>query len=243
MRRYWTACLLALICLLATGCELRVATDVVVAADHSGEVVVTVALDDETARDLVEAGLVPDNGLAEAAANAPDWAVEPLADVTAGVRLRRAFDHPAEVGPLLAALGADLGIEDGALWDGLRLVEAADGGLRLEGRAGVLAPTVAGAEGAGVAFDGEDLARVLAQRGRSAVRHDLQLTAAGGYGQHDADREADGSLVWELPTGELRSVSAVVEPTPGIVPIVYAVAGLLAAALAFAFTWLWRRRA
>ncbi len=242
LRRYSTALLFALLTLFGAACELRIATNVVVAADHTGELVVSVALDEDTAADLVAAGLVPTAGLDEAAAAAEGWSVESIEDLTAGVRLRHGFERPEEVGALLAALSRDLGVEDGALWDGLTLEEDGLGGLVLRGRAGVVAPTVAGAEGASVAFDGEDLARLLARDGRSAVRHDLQVQSAGGAGANDADRVTDGALVWELPTGELRSVRAelpAADRIPWMVLALVAVAGLVTA---FGVTWTVRRR-
>lgn len=242
MRRRRLPLVLALLALLGQACELRVATDIIVASDHTGEVVVSVALDDETAQDLVEVGLVPTAGLEEAAAAAPGWRVESIEGLEAGVRLHHAFEDPAEVGMLLAALSADLGVEDGALWDGLGLREQADGSLVLHGRAGIVAPTVVGAEGDGITFDGADLAALLAEQGRAAVRHDLQVSAAGGYGAHDADRELDGTLVWELPTGQMRPVSAEL-PVGDVVPwMLWTAVALAALVVAFLATWLWRRR-
>ncbi len=243
LQRYATVILFALFALFGAACELRIATDIVVAADHTGELVVSVALDEDTARDLVDAGLVPTAGLDEAVAAAEGWTAEPLDGVAAGVRLRHEFDDPSQVGALLAALSRDLGVEDGALWDGLRLVTAPDGEtLVLQGRAGVVAPTVAGAEGAAVSFDGDDLAQRLREDGRAAVRHDLQLVSAGGYGAQDADRQTDGALIWELPTGELRTVSAELLAADRIPWLVFAIVAGVALAGAFALTVALRRR-
>lgn len=243
VRRYWNALLLAAVVLIGAGCDLRVATEIVVESDYSGELVVSIALDEETAADLIGAGLVPDQGLVDAVTRAPGWTVAPIEGVTASARLTHPFDHVDEVGGLLSSLGASLGPEDGLLWDGLRMRVDVAGDVILEGRAGLVPPTVAGAVGDGVTFDGEDLARLLEEQGRQAVRHDLRVTSSGRPGANDADVTIRNALVWELPVGRLEEVSAVLPVTASMDTARLVAAGLLAAVATAVVTLLTRRRA
>lgn len=242
MRRYGKALVLALLALLLSACDVRIATEIVVTDDYSGELVVSLAVDEATASDLIAAGLVPDSGLQEVAASAPGWTVEPIEGLTASVRLSRAFEHVDEVGPLLDALGSQLGPEDGALWDGLRMRVDADGQVVLDGRAGLIVPTVAGAVGTDVTFDGDDLARLLDEEGREAVRHDLRVTSPGRPGANDADVIVDNALVWELPVGEYRSVRARLPIEQSLDTWRLAAVGLVVAVFTAVVTLLTRRR-
>lgn len=241
MRRYWNALLLVALVLVATACDVRVATEIIVEHDYSGSLVVSIALDQETAADLMAAGFVPETGLADAVASAPGWEVAPIEGLQASARLTHAFGHVDEVGGLLADLGRQLGPEDGLLWEGLRMRVDGDGAVVLEGSAGLVPPTVAGAVGPGVTFDGEDLGRLLDEQGREAVRHDLRVTSSGRPGVNDADVMVGNALVWELPVGSLRAVHAVL-PVTASTDVARIVAVALVAAVATAVVTLLTRR-
>ncbi len=244
MPRYWLAVVLAAISCLLSACELRMATEIALDRDGSGTLVVSVALDEESAADLTAAGLVPTEGLVQAAERAPGWRVSAIEGLTAAVRLEHDFEEPSEVESLLRTLTSRLGVEDGTAWDGLAVERQPDGTIALHGRAGIVAPTVAGAEGSAVTFDGDDLADLLDERGRQAVRHDLQVVWRGQVSASDADRVDDDALVWELPTGTLRTVSAALVPTPGPPTLLLAgAAALVAVTVALVTIMLRRRRA
>lgn len=242
MRRYWNALTLAAVVLLGSACDVRIATEIIIQSDYSGQLVVSIALDEETANDLIAAGFVPDTGLADALAGQPGWDVASIEGVPAGARVTHDFAHVSEVGSLLAELSDPLGPEDGALWEGLDLRVDENGNVVLDGRAGLVPPSVVGAVGDGVTFDGEDLARLLDQQGREAVHHDLRVTSSGRPGENDADVRIDHALIWELPVGGMRSVHAVlpVSASPDLARLL-AVAVLAAAATAV-ITILTRRR-
>jgi hypothetical protein len=240
--RYWNVLVLALLALLGAACDVRVATEIIVESDYSGTLVVSVAVDDETATDLLAAGLIPDAGLAEVLAGARGWEVAPIEGVRASARLTRSFAHVDDVARLLTDLGSNLGQEDGALWDGLRMRVDGAGHVVVEGKAGLVPPSVAGAVGSDVSFDGEDLARLLDAQGREAVRHDLRIVGAGRSSDNNADVRAGSALVWELPVGEMRQISATL-PLAATPDLARALAvGLLVAAATAIVTLLTRRR-
>jgi hypothetical protein len=204
--------LLGALAMLATGCELSFGTDVRVEADGSGTVEVAIATDEELATLLAEAGVDLRLGLEEAAAAAsPTWELTELDGIeegAVGVRLRSTFDDPAQLASRVAELQEGAGPEDGSLIERLDLEVDPDGAVRFRGAAGLLVPTVPGAEGDGIAFDGDDLARLLAERGDDLVTAELRVTFPGAVEEHDGDELAGRSVTWRLPAGQSRELSA-----------------------------------
>lgn len=220
--------------LLLPACDLRVATDVALRAGGAGSLEVAVAIDEELEELLTAAGVTLTTGLEAVDEETWDVTVADGADGTT-VRLRAGFDDPAGFAALAATLHAPLDGEDVRLYEDLA-VEALEGGaVSLSGRVGLLLPSTAGARGEGVAFDGDDLRRLLAERGDELVRYDLRVSLPAPPVEHDAD-EVDGTvLTWRAPLGELRAVRAVSEEPEGLPAIVLVAAGLaamVAAALA-----------
>jgi hypothetical protein len=236
--------LLALLTLLASGCRLRLATDVVVEAEGSGELVLAAAADQELVDLLLEAGVDLRTGLADLAESAPEWEVEDVAtDDGIELRFRTRFDEPSELGQLVDELHAGLEEQDGALLRDVVLEVAEDGTVRIGGEAGVRLPETAGVVGPDVGFDSDDLQQLLEERGDELVRADLRVTLPALPAEHDAD-EVDGrNLTWHLPVGEMRTFSAVSEvPPPDPTPLLAAGAFVLALALAAGTILLVRRR-
>ncbi|MBW3659710.1 MAG: hypothetical protein KY457_13810 [Actinobacteria bacterium] len=202
-----------LLAVLASACQLSLATDIGVAADGSGTLEVAVAIDDELGRLLDDAGVDLTLGLAEADAAASDWELE---EVERGegreVRLRTTFDEPAELGRRVEELHAGLSDADPAVLSDIELEVDEEGRARFTGEAGLRLPTTAGATGDGVTFDGEDLAELVEREGGAAARYDLRLTLPGRPIDHDADARRGRTLTWSLPIGDMQPVRATSEP-------------------------------
>lgn len=199
--------------LLASACQLSLATDIGVAADGSGTLEVAVAVDDELGRLLDDAGVDLTLGLAAADAAASEWE---LAEVAQGdgreVRLRTTFDEPAELARRVEELHAGLDADDPAVLSDVELRLDEDGRVDFTADAGLRLPTTAGATGDGVTFDAEDLDDLLEREGGAAARYDLRLTLPGRPSGHDADARRGRTLTWALPIGDMRPVWAASEP-------------------------------
>lgn len=233
----------ALLAVVVTGCQLRLATDVSVASDGSGTVDVAVEVDAELEELLAGAGVDLTEGLDEAIAAAGAWEVEEVAlDDGFGVRFRSTFVDPAGFEAAVAELHEGLSPEDGALFDRLELDVDADGAVAFDGVAGLVLPTTTGAEGDGVEFDADDLTALLAARGDELVRAELRLTLPAAPTAHDADEVQGRSLTWRLPVGEQRQVmarsAAPAGPAWWLVGVVAAATALVVGGAVVA----WRRR-
>lgn len=243
MSRRWSLLPLVMLALLASACQVRLAADVAIGRDGSGTFEFAVAIDEELAQDLREAGVEPLAGL-EDAGDSSRWEVvgEEPDDGGVRVRLQASFDDPDGLAQLSADLHRSLDRDDVRVHDGLRLERRDDGSMAFSGRVGLALPAAPGAEGQGVGFDAEDLERLLEERGEEFVRYDVRVTLPGEPLEHDAD-EVDGTaLVWRAPVDGMREISAVSAP-PGTPPLVIAVAvGLLVAVVTGVGAYLRRRR-
>ncbi len=234
---------LLLVALLASACQLRLATDVDVHRDGSGHLELRVAVDQELRAQLTDAGFDPTLGLDDAAAAAPDWTVETTEeDGGLTVSFGADFATPDDLSRLVADLQSSLGDEDAALLRDVSLQVDDDGSARFRARAGLLLPTSPGVQGDGITFDGEDLRALLATDGQRLVRDDLRLTLPGDASSATADETRGRTLVWHLPIGEQASISATGAP-PSAWPWLPAAATFAGALLlGVLVVWLLRRR-
>lgn len=201
--------LLLLLSVLLVGCQLRLGADVTIAADGSGRFELLVALDPELSEFLADAGADPAEGIEELRASAPAWEIT-HEEGEGGQELRFGvtFDDPQELSRLVDDLHAALDPEDGRILDQVVVHRTADGAVTFEAMAGLVPPRSIGASGSGVDVDGEDLLAFLDERGDEFVRYDLRVTLPAEPVASDAD-EVDGrTLVWRLPVGEQRQVTA-----------------------------------
>lgn len=236
------------VAVVLTGCQLRVATDIVVEVDGSGTASMRIAVDEELAETLAAAEVDLRRGLAEAAAGA-DWEARALdgADGT-GVELRTSFATPAELGERVAELSAALTEDDGALLRDAELRRTEDGGYAFSARAGIDPPRIVGSlpldegtDGA-VRFDGEDLAAALEEGGDELARADLRVTFPTVPEAEDATIESTAAT-WHLPNHELTTVTATAPPPPvDRTFVLLAAAGVGTAVLAAFAVRLVRRR-
>ncbi|MDP8961885.1 MAG: hypothetical protein M3N32_09755 [Actinomycetota bacterium] len=210
MTRRALIALAGLAAVFLSSCQLRLAMDIRTGSRGSGTLGLAVALDEELVEVLDEAGVDLLAGLDEVRAAAPDWRIEKVdrGDRGLEVRLESSFDDPGEFETLLDTLDDALAEDDARLYDDLRLVPKDDGAVAFEGRIGLLLPTAPGARGAGVAFDADDLERLLATRGQDLVRYELRVTLPAPPREHDADEVSGSSVVWRAPIGKLREVFA-----------------------------------
>ncbi|MBW3621200.1 MAG: hypothetical protein KY461_13225 [Actinobacteria bacterium] len=208
-RRLLSALVLAV---LASGCQLSLATDIGIAADGSGTLEVAVAVDGELEQLLDDAGVDLSLGLADADAAASDWELEELdRDDGREVRLRTTFDEPGQLAARVEELHAGLDDADPAVLSDVELRVDDEGRVAFRADAGLRLPTTTGATGDGVTFDIEDLEELLRREGGAAARYDLRLTLPGRPVAHDADARRGRTLTWTLPIGEMRAVRAASE--------------------------------
>lgn len=247
---------LVLVVLLLTGCQVRVATDIVVQVDGSGSAALRIVVDEELAATLEEADVDLQQGLEEAAAGA-DWSARVLdGEDGTGVELTTSFDRPEQLGLRVDALFAGLDTDDGALLRDVELSLTEDGGYEFSARAGLLPPRVVGSlplaqDGAtsgddeGTApprFDGDDLAAALEEGGDEVARADLRVTFPTQPTSPEGE-VVSTSTTWALPNHELASVSASAPPLPLERRVVlYVAIGLGAALLAAFLVRMTRRR-
>lgn len=218
--------LVALVGLLLAGCQVRVSTDVTVAADGSGDVALRLVVDDELRDALVAEGVDLREGLREAAG--ATWTVAPVdrEDAT-GVELRTTFADEDELGERVDALMAGLAADDGALLRDVRLTRSEDGGYVFNADAGLDPPRILGvlplpsattgvvadADGAPAAFDGDALGDLLAASGDRYAVAELRVTMPTVPVADGATVERT-SATWELPVDGLTAVSATAPPVP-----------------------------
>lgn len=232
-----------LLAVLASGCQLSLATDIGIAADGSGTLEVAVAVDDELGRLLDDAGVDLSLGLAEADAVATDWELEELdRDGGREVRLRTTFSEPAELAARIEELHAGLDEADPALMSDVELRVDEQGRATFAADAGLRLPTTTGATGDGVTFDVEDLEELLRREGGAAARYDLRLTLPGRPTAHDADARSGRTLTWTLPIGQMRAVRAASEPPADRTWLLLAATFLVSAATATVLVTASRRR-
>lgn len=239
-RRLRRGLALALVALAVSACQVRVGTDVTVVEDGSGRMSVTIALDEELAGSLATDDFDPFAGLEDL----PDgWSFE-RNDTEEGLMatVSADFEDPAGLATRVSQLGDGVDDADPLLFEDVELAVAADGSASFRGRAGFRPPSSTGLEGVGVAFDGDDLQAMLAERGDEVMRVDLRVSMPGPVVDSDAD-EVDGrTATWNLPVTELAEVRAASDPP---VDRTWWVAGGAAAAglvLGFLLVGVFRRR-
>jgi len=223
-----TVVLALLVALCLSACELRLASDVVVDADGSGSFALHLALDPELHELLLDAGLDPLLGMDELRRDAPEWDIEQLEADDGGLELvlRTAFEAPDDFARLTDSLHELVDDQDGQVWDELRI--AVDGDrVTFSGAAGLVVPRFPGADG--VAFDEEDLAELVRERGEQFVRYELRVTLPGEVVDHDADEVVGSTLVWHLPVGTSRPVAASSELAVATTPLLLTAIALVVA--------------
>ena len=228
------------VALLATACQVRIGTDVRVAADGSGRLAVTVALDQDLAESLATDGFDPFAGLEQL----PDgWQAERSEpDGGAAVTVGTDFADPAQLADRVAALQDGLDAEDPVVLDDVRLTVAEDGSASFAARAGLRPPGSTGLDGGGVRFDGEDLATLLADRGDEVLRVDLRVSMPGAVTDSDADTVDGSTATWNLPVTELVEVQASSAPPTDRTWWIVGAAALVGLALGWVLVGLVRRR-
>lgn len=233
--------LVAVVAVVLSGCQLRIATDVVVEVDGSGSATMRIVADQELADTLEEAEVDVLDGLDEAAAGA-DWEAVPITgEEGVGVELRTDFATADELATRVAELSAALTEDDGALLRDVSLEVTEDDGYEFTATGGIDPPRIVGSlpldEGP-VRFDGEDLAAALEEAGDDVARHDLRVTfptvPVPGDGADRATVETT-SITWALPNHELSTVSASAPPLPVDRQVVLLAAIGVGAALLAAF--------
>ncbi len=236
---------LAILGLVTSACQLRLATDIDVRADGSGTLELAVATDQELRSVLDAGGVDLRTGLDEVATAAPSWDVESSEPDDGGLelRFRTSFDDPDELSRLVEELRAGLDDEDGELLRDVVLTVDEEGAVEITGVAGVVLPATTGAVGPEVAFDGDDLRGLLAERGDELVRADLRITLPASPSATDADAVDGRELTWQLPIGEMRAFSARSRPPSQPAALVLAAVAVVSAILAAGLVlWLRRRR-
>ena len=207
----------ALLAVVLTSCQMSVAVDVAVARDGGGTLELVIELDRELPELLDRAGVALRAGLEEAVAAAADWDVAVSDTDAGGLRFEATttFADPEDFARLTDEFHVALDDEDARLFRRLRLERDDSGAVAFTGQVGLELPAAPGARGIGVAFDADDLERVLAERGDELVRYDLRVTFPGvPEAGHDADAVDGNSLTWRVPVGEQRNVQARSLPPP-----------------------------
>lgn len=228
---------------LSAGCQLQLAVDVAISPGGAGTLELAVGLDEELLELLTDAGFDPTLGLDELDESAPDWRVEQIeGDDGLTLAFETEFDDPDDFDRVLEDFRRAGGARDAALFDQLDISVQEDGAVVFSGRAGLRLPESAGAEGAGVEFDGEDLAALMEERGDEFVRYDLRVTLPAEPVSHDGDAREGNSVTWDLPVGEFRAVEARSAPIPDRTWLLVAAVALLAAAIGAVAVWWTRRR-
>ena len=236
-RRAGRCAVLLLLALVASACQVRVGADIAVGADGAGRLALTVALDEELAASLGADEVDPFAGLDAL----PDgWQVE--REGTREVTVSSAFEDAAGLGERVAELQDGLDDEDPAVLADADLEVDDDGSAVFTALAGFRPPSSTGLEGAGVRFDGQDLAALLAERGDEVMRVDLRVTLPGPVVDGNAD-EVDGrTATWALPVTELVEVRAVGDPPADRAWWIVGAAVLVGGVLGYLVVAVWRRR-
>lgn len=213
LRRAPSLVVVAMLALLASACQVAVGADVTVAADGSGRLAITVALDEELTRSLELDGLDVFASLDELPEG---WASERREeDGGLVVTVAAPFADASALSDRVAELRDGLDADDPVLIDRLDLQVATDGSATLTGRAGFVPPSSTGMEGAGVQFDGDALAALLAERGGEVLRIDLRVAFPGPVTDTNADQVNGSVATWNLPVTEMQDVRATSEAPSG----------------------------
>lgn len=236
-RRVLRWALVVLLAVAASACQVRVGTDVTVGADGAGRLALTVALDEELGESLQADEIDPFSGLDRLPEG---WEVQREGDRQ--VTVTADFDEPAGLADRVEQLQEGLDEQDPAVLEDASLEVAEDGSTTFRARAGFRPPSSTGLEGAGVQFDGQDLAALLAERGDEVMRVDLRVTLPGPVVDGNADTVDGRTATWNLPVTELVEVQAVGGPASDRTWWLVGAAALLGLALGVVGVGMWRRR-
>jgi hypothetical protein len=231
----------AILAMLASACQVAVGADVTVAADGSGRLAITVALDEDLTRSLELDGLDVFASLDELP---EDWTSE-RREVDGGLTVTVAapFADASGLSARVAELRDGLDADDPVLIDHLDLQVASDGSATLTGRAGFSPPSSTGLEGAGVQFDGDALAALLAEHGDEVLRIDLRVAFPGPVSDTNADQVNGSVATWRLPVTEMQDVRATSQAPSGAQTwLLVAAVALLGLAIGVVAVRLVRRR-
>ncbi len=239
-RRMATVVVWAVVAVLTSGCQLRVALDVEVEPDGAGRLAVAVTADPELLRRAAAAGADP---LADLAATGGDLAADGwqtsdtvAPDGSRTVALSVAFADPAAFERLASDLAGALSAPEVALLEPLDL-ELTDEEVRLTGAAS-LRPTAAVAD-----YGLTRRQAVALLRETDALDYVVSATLPGDVVSSTATARDGSTLRWVIGPGETVDIAAVAT-RPGS-PIARGVLGAAAGGLAAAAA-LWalsRRRA
>lgn len=235
--------LLSVLVVVAAGCRLEVVADMTVEPNGTGAASLVVIFDAELASELDRLEIDPATEVLEAAARVGEWEARREADPDGVVTLTltRPVTAPTEFGAAYRDLASGLRERDPALVVDLDVAVSDAGGVQLEGGAGLRPPATAGAsiDGEPVGPAGPELAALVEQT--TSAR--LVVTLPGPVREHDADRVDGRTVVWDLPVGTTRAVTARSDPPPGLpLPARLAAAAGLALVVLGAAGWAWRRR-
>lgn len=235
---------------LLSACEVEIDVVTEVEEDGSGEMAVTVMLGETVRETLREKALKGDDPteLAELRAEGEDvfargpqpidlleetvpagWTAERVTDGPAlGLRLRAEFADVREIPALLAPFD-DWGDE---------LVSSRGSDAERAGVAAVVRDFAIERDGPVFTFSARPDVTVYEGADGGANRllagFTVSLRLPGGIRDHDADEEDDGALIWRIPPGTSRTISATSDLTyePSTFPTVPIVAGGSVAGLA-----------
>lgn len=242
LRRHGAACLLALLALLAAGCEARLQVDVLVDAEGAGTLTVGLAADAALRSEVRARGVDPLDDLAATGQGleGEGWVVSDarLTDGGREVRLSATFAGPEEFNELTAALAGALAAPEVVLLDHLRL-EVTPDVVRLEGAAGLVPTPSAPASGTAVA---EMLDRMTAER---AFVYEFVVTMQGELLETTATHRDGDRLRWRVEPGESLVLVAVAERPRSetwVIVVSGSAGGLVALLLGLALTRRRRRR-
>ncbi len=191
-----------------SGCRLDLVTTAEIERDGSGNLALSVRLDDALLTELDDLAIDPTLEVTALASELEGWELERTVDEEAAITitLTRPFADASEMGPALRQLSSGLADADPALLIDLDLDVADDGSASLEGAVAFRSPMTTGAEVDGEVLgpSSDDLAELTAE----VVRPRLEVAMPGPVEQHDADQVDGRTLSWDVPVGETRGVAA-----------------------------------
>lgn len=232
--------LFALVAVLASACRVTVATDIRVDADGAGRLALVVALDEELHTALGADGFDPFEGLDDL----PDGWTSERRDGGRAIEVAVDFVDPTDLAARVAALSGGLGPDDPRLLEDVSLDVAGDGSATFTARAGLAPPGATGVVGGLLAFDGGDLASLLADPDQDVLEVTLRVRFPGPV------RDAPGASVdgttaaWTLaPTGLVEVSARAGVPEQGVpTPLLVGAGALVALSLAVVGRTIRRRR-
>lgn len=227
---------LAIAVVVLSGCRVDVASNLVVRADGSGQLAVSIAMDQELVTSLTATGL----DLAPEEVSGWQVTTSDLDGDGRLIQMSSLFADPDDLTRAVADLSAGLDDQDPHLLDGVVLTVADDGSAELTAKVGVRLPTSTGAEAPGF-FDGDDLAALVAQP--DVFDATLTVTMPGRISDSNADRVDGTTATWDLPVGATIQATATSAP-PSIWqgPLPAILGAVVVLATLTALVWVWRRR-